>query len=107
MIQTSLFMYTPSNWMLTILFAVFLGIVNVLRYQPMPVGRYPPPPPVGASLSKANIGSESGDTSSAKLQNATLADSDSLGGNATGTINFTNGKDGALVKGDLTIPRAN
>ena len=43
----------------------------------------------------------------AKLQNATLAASDSLGATATGTINITNGKNGGLIKGDLRIPRAN
>ncbi len=42
----------------------------------------------------------------AKLNNATLASGDSLGATATGTLTVTNGKDGGLVKGDLTIPNA-
>ena len=42
----------------------------------------------------------------ATLQNATLADSDSLAGTATGTISVTNGKGGGLIKGDLRIPNA-
>ncbi|MES2097868.1 MAG: translocation/assembly module TamB domain-containing protein [Pseudomonadota bacterium] len=42
----------------------------------------------------------------AKLQNATLADSDALGGSATGDISITNGNDGGLIKGALSIPEA-
>jgi len=42
----------------------------------------------------------------AKLNKATLASGDSLGATATGTLTVTNGKDGGLVKGDLTIPNA-
>jgi len=42
----------------------------------------------------------------ATLQNATLADSDSLAGTATGTISVTNAKGGGLIKGDLRIPDA-
>jgi translocation and assembly module TamB len=42
----------------------------------------------------------------AKLNNATLAKSDGLGATATGDINFTNGPDGGLIKGNLTIPEA-
>ncbi len=42
----------------------------------------------------------------AKLDNAALATGDSLGATATGTLTITNGKDGGLIKGDLTIPNA-
>ena len=42
----------------------------------------------------------------ANLQNATLASGDSLGATATGKLTVTNGKQGGLVKGDLTIPSA-
>ncbi len=42
----------------------------------------------------------------AKLDNARLAKSDSLGATATGTIALTNGRDGGLIKGDLIIPEA-
>ena len=41
-----------------------------------------------------------------KLDNATLAKSDALGATATGALNFTNGPDGGLLKGNLTIPEA-
>ncbi|UVO52047.1 translocation/assembly module TamB domain-containing protein [Sphingomonas sp. SUN019] len=42
----------------------------------------------------------------AVLNNARLAKSDSLGATATGNIQLTNGRDGGLIKGDLTIPEA-
>ncbi|HEX7695080.1 MAG TPA: translocation/assembly module TamB domain-containing protein, partial [Sphingomonas sp.] len=43
---------------------------------------------------------------SAKLNDATLASGDSLGATATGTLTVTNGPQGGLIKGDLTIPNA-
>lgn len=42
----------------------------------------------------------------AKLDNATLAKSDSLGASATGQINFTSSDQGGLIKGNLTVPEA-
>ena len=42
----------------------------------------------------------------ATLTNAQLAKSDALSATTTGTIRFTNGRDGALLKGDLQIPEA-
>jgi translocation and assembly module TamB len=42
----------------------------------------------------------------AVLNNARLAKSDSLGATATGNIQLTNGRDGGLINGDLTIPEA-
>jgi translocation and assembly module TamB len=42
----------------------------------------------------------------AKLNNATLASGDELGATATGTLTVTNGAQGGLIKGDLTIPNA-
>jgi len=42
----------------------------------------------------------------AKLNNATLASGDSLGATATGTLTVTNGAQGGLIKGELTIPNA-
>jgi translocation and assembly module TamB len=42
----------------------------------------------------------------AKLDNAQLAKSDSLSATTTGTIHLTNGRDGGLIEGDLTIPEA-
>ena len=43
--------YTPSNSMLTTLFFQSAGARNVLRYQPIPPGKKPPPAPLGLSLS--------------------------------------------------------
>ncbi|WP_287978162.1 translocation/assembly module TamB domain-containing protein [Sphingomonas sp.] len=42
----------------------------------------------------------------ARLDNAQLAKSDALAAKTSGTIRFTNSKDGALLKGDLTVPDA-
>ena len=42
----------------------------------------------------------------ATLNNARLARSDSLGATATGSIRLTNGPQGGLIQGDLTIPEA-
>ena len=42
----------------------------------------------------------------ATLNNAQLAKSDALSATTTGTIHFTNGKNGGLIEGDLTIPEA-
>ncbi|WP_419808536.1 translocation/assembly module TamB domain-containing protein [Sphingomonas sp.] len=42
----------------------------------------------------------------AQLNNAQLARSDSLEATTTGTIHFTNGKNGGLIEGDLQIPEA-
>ena len=42
----------------------------------------------------------------ATLDNAQLAKSDALAATSSGTIRFTNGRDGGLLKGDLTIPNA-
>jgi translocation and assembly module TamB len=42
----------------------------------------------------------------AVLNNARLAKSDSLGATATGNIQLTKGRDGGLIKGELTIPEA-
>ena len=42
----------------------------------------------------------------AKLDNAQLAKSDALGATASGTLAITNGPDGGLIRGDLTIPEA-
>jgi len=40
------------------------------------------------------------------LDNAQLAKSDALSATSSGTIHLTNGRDGALVQGNLTIPNA-
>ena len=42
----------------------------------------------------------------ATLANAQLAKSDALAATSSGTIHFTNGRDGGLLQGDLTIPNA-
>ncbi|MDE0878355.1 MAG: translocation/assembly module TamB domain-containing protein, partial [Sphingomonas bacterium] len=42
----------------------------------------------------------------AKLDDAQLAKSDALSATTSGTIRLTNGKDGALIEGDLIIPNA-
>lgn len=42
----------------------------------------------------------------ATLDNARLAESDSLGATANGSIHLTNGPRGGLIEGDLTIPEA-
>ena len=42
----------------------------------------------------------------AKLDRAQLAKSDALSATTSGTIRLTNGRDGALIKGDLIIPNA-
>ena len=42
----------------------------------------------------------------AQLNNAQLAKSDAIAATTSGTIRFTNGRDGALLKGDLTVPEA-
>ena len=42
----------------------------------------------------------------ARLDNAQLAKSDAVAATSSGTIRFTNSKDGALLKGDLTVPDA-
>ena len=42
----------------------------------------------------------------AKLDNAQLAKSDALSATTTGTIHLTNGRNGALIQGDLVIPNA-
>ena len=42
----------------------------------------------------------------ARLNNARLAKSDALSATTTGTIHLTNGKNGGLIEGDLTIPQA-
>ncbi|WEK42691.1 MAG: translocation/assembly module TamB domain-containing protein [Candidatus Sphingomonas colombiensis] len=42
----------------------------------------------------------------ATLANANLAKSDTLGATASGTVTVTNGPDGGLIKGNLTIPNA-
>src|ERR1035441_4496072 len=44
-------MYTPSNSTLTRLPFHAAGAVNALRYQPVPVGKKPPPAALGLSLS--------------------------------------------------------
>ena len=42
----------------------------------------------------------------AQLNNARLADSDALAATTSGTIRITNGRDGGLIQGDLTVPNA-
>lgn len=42
----------------------------------------------------------------ARLDNARLARSDSLGATASGTVSVTNGRDGGLIRADITIPEA-
>ena len=42
----------------------------------------------------------------ARLDNAQLAKSDSLAATTTGTIRFTNGRNGGLIEGELQIPEA-
>jgi len=42
----------------------------------------------------------------ATLNNAQLAKSDALSATTTGTVRFTNGRDGALLQGDLQVPEA-
>ncbi len=42
----------------------------------------------------------------ARLNNARLANSDALAATTSGTIRLTNGRDGALIQGDLTVPNA-
>ena len=42
----------------------------------------------------------------ATLDNARLANSDALAATSSGTIRFTNGRDGGLLQGDLSIPNA-
>jgi translocation and assembly module TamB len=42
----------------------------------------------------------------AKMNNARLARSDALGATATGNVRIQNGRDGALVSGDILIPNA-
>lgn len=42
----------------------------------------------------------------ARLNDAQLARSDSIGATATGTVSITNGRGGGLIKADLTIPEA-
>jgi translocation and assembly module TamB len=42
----------------------------------------------------------------ATLDNARLARSDAIGATATGTVRLTNGPQGGLIQGDLTIPEA-
>src|SRR5271165_7552004 len=44
-------LYTPSNSTLTRLSRQPAGALNVLRYQPTPFGKKPPPAPLGLSLS--------------------------------------------------------
>lgn len=42
----------------------------------------------------------------AQLDDAQLAKSDAIGATASGTLSVTNGRDGGLIKADLTIPQA-
>ncbi|WP_267382148.1 MULTISPECIES: translocation/assembly module TamB domain-containing protein [unclassified Sphingomonas] len=42
----------------------------------------------------------------ATLDKAQLAKSDALGATASGTVHLTNGKDGGLIQGDITVPNA-
>ena len=42
----------------------------------------------------------------ARLDNARLADSDAIAATTSGTLRITNGPDGGLIRGDLTVPNA-
>ena len=42
----------------------------------------------------------------ARLDNARLARSDAIGATASGTVQVTNGRDGGLIRADITIPEA-
>lgn len=42
----------------------------------------------------------------ARLDDAQLAESDAIGATVSGTVSVTNGRDGGLIKADLTIPEA-